>query len=123
MPRKPNNLTVVSPQPAATGRQPPGELGPSGRSLWDEITSSYYFDDRGSLETLYQAAAACDRAERCRREIERDGELIQTRSGLLKEHPLMKMELACRAFIVRALARLGLDLEPVRSGPGRPAGR
>jgi hypothetical protein len=28
-----------------------------------------------------------------------------------------------RSFVVRTLARLGLDLEPVRGGPGRPPGR
>ena len=36
--------------------------------------------------------------------------------------PLLKHELAARAFVVRTLARLGLDLEPVRAGPGRPPG-
>jgi hypothetical protein len=40
----------------------------------------------------------------------------------MRDHSLIKHEIAARSFVVRTLARLGLDLEPVRAGPGRPAG-
>jgi hypothetical protein len=89
--------------------------------LWTDITAAYEFSDRGSYETLFQACAAADRAERCRVAIDRDGEMIRTRTGE-REHPLLKAEMAARGFVVRTLARLGLDLEPVRPGPGRPPG-
>jgi hypothetical protein len=85
-----------------------------------DVISSYDFSERASLETLYQACAAADRAEKLRTLIDRDGEVVKTKFGL-KDHPALKHEIACRSFIVRTLARLGLDLEPVQS-VGRPMG-
>jgi hypothetical protein len=120
MPRKPSTkLTVISTSAVVTGPQPPGNLGPTGSSLWRDIVAAYEFNDRGSYETLYQACSAADRAEKCRAAIDADGEVLKTR-GSVRDHPLIKHELANRAFVCRSLARLGLDLEPVRAGPGRP---
>jgi hypothetical protein len=99
--------------------QPPGELGPFGRELWDEVVENYAFDDPASMETLFQGCAARDRAEKCRKIIDEDGEVIQTHA-VLREHPLLKSELQNRSFVLRALAKLGLDLEPVRASRGRP---
>lgn len=121
MARKPSALTLIDAAPASGGRPPPRGLGPIGKGLWADITAAYEFSDRASYETLFQACAAADRAERCRVAIDRDGELVRTRTGE-REHPLLKAEMAARGFVVRTLARLGLDLEPVRPGPGRPPG-
>jgi hypothetical protein len=88
-------------------------------SLWRDVTAAYEFGDRASYEALFQAACAAERAEACRKQIDQDGELIRTKAGV-REHPLLKAEIAARAFVVRTLGRLGLDLEPVRPGPGRP---
>jgi hypothetical protein len=111
-------LAVVAP----TLPEPPCKLGTAGMDLWRGIVSSYEFSDRGSLETLSQACAAADRAAQMARRIDRDGVTLQneTRGGF-REHPLIRHELAARAFVVSALARLGLDLEPVK-GMGRPGG-
>jgi hypothetical protein len=98
------------------------KLGQHGMSLWTDITSNYEFADRASFETLGQACAAADRAEACRERIDADGELLFSRTGHPKDHPLLKHELAARSFLVRSLARLGLDLEPIRPQPGRPPG-
>jgi hypothetical protein len=68
-----------------------------------------------------RAAAAYDRAERLRVEIDRDGEIIRGRTGL-REHPGLRGELVARAFICRTLQRLGINLEAVRMAPGRPPG-
>ena len=68
---------------------------------------------------LAQAAAAMDRIAECAEAIERDGVAIRTKIGL-KEHPLLRHELAARAFVVRTLHRLGLDVEPLRAAAGRP---
>ena len=123
MPRRTSpKLTVI---PASSVEQPPRspiKLGQIGQSLWDDIVASYEFSDRASYETLGQACAAADRAERCREQIDADGECIQVRGGGLRDHPLLKHEISARSFVVRTLARLGLDLEPVR-GMGRPPGR
>jgi hypothetical protein len=90
-------------------------------SLWCDIVTSYEFSDRASYETLGQACAAADRAEQCRAQIDTEGPVLKIRGGM-RDHPLLKHELAARSFVCRTLARLGLDLEPVR-GMGRPPGR
>jgi hypothetical protein len=79
----------------------------------------YAIRDAGGIELLLLACEATDRAARLRGAIDRDGELISSRSGL-KEHPGLKAELANRAFVSRTLQRLGLDVEPVRPTIGRP---
>jgi hypothetical protein len=112
-------VVTSAPDPDA-GAMPP-ELGPHGRSLWTRVMAEYDVADCGGREMLAQACAALDRAEKCRVHIDRDGEIVAVR-GIPREHPLLKAELASRAFIIRTLARLGLNFEPVRSGPGRPPG-
>jgi hypothetical protein len=124
MPRKrppqPPKLVVIRPQPAQTGQAPPPNLGEVGASLWRDVVAAYEFSDRASYETLSQACAAADRAARCAEQINADGELLKTRAGP-RAHPLLRDELANRAFSVRCLEKLGLDLEPVRT-MGRPGG-
>jgi hypothetical protein len=71
---------------------------------------------------LAQCCAARQRAERCRRIIDEQGEMIRVKDGW-RSHPLLRDELQNRAFVCRALTKLGLDLEPLRAGPGRPPGR
>jgi len=48
--------------------------------------------------------------------------MIRTKTGVLKDHPLLKHELATRAFVTRALHRLNLDVEAPRDTVGRPPG-
>jgi hypothetical protein len=121
MARRSGSLTVVGTATAIKTPTPPQKLGASGMSLWRDVTMAYEFNDRASYQALYEACAASDRAEACRKQIDADGELVRTKSGF-SDHPLLKHELAARAFVVRTLGRLGLDLEPVRPGPGRPPG-
>jgi hypothetical protein len=45
--------------------------------------------------------------------------VIMTKLGR-KDNPLIKHETTARAFVVRTLCRLGLNVEPIR-GPGRPS--
>jgi Phage terminase, small subunit len=120
MPRRSGpKLQVIAAAPASAVPTPPWKLGAVGLSLWSDITASYEFGDRASYETLAQACAAADRAERCREQIDADGEVIRTKAGP-RDHPLLKHEITARSFVVRTLARLGLDLEPVRAVAGRP---
>ena len=71
---------------------------------------------------LAQACAGLDRAEALRAQIDADGDVIRVR-GNVREHPAIKLELAARAFVVRTLARLGLNFEPLRTSVGRPPPR
>jgi hypothetical protein len=118
MPRKSPTLKIVP--PAIVGQPiPPSHLGEPGRKLWASIVAEYRIDDAGGLALLGTAAEACDRIWRCRETIDRDGELIQTRYGP-KMHPLLPAERDARAALTRALYRLNLDLEPLKSLGGQP---
>jgi hypothetical protein len=112
-------LTVVN--LASSVPKPPANLGPAGANLWRSIMSEYDISDAGGQALLEQAAAAYDRAERLRVEIDRDGEIVRGRTGM-REHPGLRGELAARSFICRTLQRLGINLEAVRMAPGRPSG-
>ena len=81
--------------------------------------AEYGIADRGGIELLAQAAAAVDRIESLRAAIDRDGEVVIVR-GVPRAHPGLRDELAGRAFVVRTLERLGLNVEAIKSGPGRP---
>jgi P27 family predicted phage terminase small subunit len=115
-------LTVV--EPSATGIPPPRQLGEHGTALWRRIQAAYVIDDPAGIEILAQACAAVDRAESLRELIDRDGPMIRTsKGGPLRDHPALRHELGCRAFICRCLSRLGLDSEPLYPRAGRPGPR
>jgi hypothetical protein len=88
---------------------PPKTLGAAGRTC---IT------DSGGYCVLTLACEALDRADGLRKRIDQDGEVIDFRTGP-KVHPAVKEELACRAYVTRALGRLGVLDEPVKT-MGRP---
>jgi hypothetical protein len=111
------SLSLVS--PGATGIAPPRPLGDHGNALWDRVQGEYGITDTGGIEILAQICAALDRAESLAAAIVADGgPVIHTKDGP-KAHPACKEELACRAFVVRGLERLGLNIEPIKP-PGRP---
>jgi hypothetical protein len=101
--------------------KPPRSLGAPGANLWARIVEEYDVSDSGGRELLTLACQSLDRAESLREQIDRDGEIIRLKGGL-RDHPGLRHELANRAFISKALAKLGVNVEvPVRS-PGRPGG-
>ncbi len=112
-------LKIVS--PAVSYVSPPRKLGEHGMKLWTTMTRAYDISDDFGMQALHLACAALDRAESCRERINADGEAIQTPGGL-KDHPLLRHEAVARAFVVKTLAALGLNSEPLRQGPGRPPG-
>jgi hypothetical protein len=121
MPKNQSNqrlLSVVTPETAEIGLQPPRPLGEPGQKLWNRVQSEYRVTDAGGVEILYQACVACDRAEELAAVIAAEGSMVQTKSTR-KVHPAIKQELELRAFINRALNQLGLAVEPLRS-VGRP---
>ena len=113
-------LSVVRGSVAAVV-EPPVSLGKAGRKLWRSVTSQYDIRDAGGLAILEDACLGRDRSTEYRAVIDQEGATIRTKSGI-KEHPLVKFELAERAFTCRQLQRLGLDVEALR-GVGRPGGR
>jgi hypothetical protein len=120
VPKKPT-LTIADPK-SDTALSPPTTLGKTGAALWQTIMNEYRIADSGGCEMLVQICKAADRADECAEEIVNDGgPVIRTKHGL-RDHPLLKHELAARSFVVRALHRLGLDIEPPRDRVGRPPG-
>jgi hypothetical protein len=111
-------LTLIG--SASTGTQPPRPLGEHGLGLWRGVHAEYSIDDIGGIEMLAQACASLDRAEALAARIVHDGEVIYLK-GVPRAHPAVKDELACRAFVVRTLQKLGLNVEQVKN-VGRPSG-
>jgi hypothetical protein len=116
-PKKPP-LSVVGSTPA--GVQPARKLGVHGMASWRAIQAEYRIDDCGGVELLTQICAATDRLEAMSAQINRDGEMIRTKTGM-RAHPLIREETALRAFITRAIEKLGIGVEAIKE-PGRPPG-
>jgi hypothetical protein len=111
MPKKPS-LSVVN--LVRKVPEPPPELGEHGKNLWTSVMQQYDITDAGGWETLKQACLACQRAERCRQIIDQQGEVLMIR-GQIRSHPLLRDEIQNRAFVIKAIQRLGLDLEPMKA--------
>ena len=112
-------LKLVDPTDPASAITPPRPLGKHGMGLWQAVLREYDIADIGGREMLAQACAALDRAEELREQIDLDGAVVRLKFGV-RDHPALKHELARRAFVVRTLARLALDVEPI-GRVGRPS--
>jgi Phage terminase, small subunit len=112
------DLTLVSPD--ATGIAPLRNLGKHGRSLWDAIMAEFGIADRCGIELLMQAAEQLDEIEGLSEEIERDGRVIRTRSGV-RAHPAIRDVRQGRAVLAKLLKELGVSTEAVKN-VGRPPG-
>jgi terminase small subunit-like protein len=119
MPKTPGRPTFSIVSPETTGAPPPRDLGQHGRELWNAVQREYGISDRGGIELLAQCCAAADTAEALAAAIARDGAVIYSRTGVPRSHPAVKDALACRAFIVKTIERLGLNVEGVKP-VGRP---
>ncbi len=102
------------------GHRPPHHLSHEARRVWREIVAEYAIGDSGGLRILRVALEFFDRAQACRRAIEKDGMTVVDKFGQMKPHPLLPIERDSRAGFLNALKMLNLDLEPVRDRPGRP---
>jgi phage terminase small subunit len=116
--RKKPNLKVVGAS-ASDPDAPPVVLGKVGQTLWRKIMREYQIVDSGGLALLEQACSAMDDVATDAAIIRKDGRVIWTKGGA-KEHPLLKHQLASRAFATRTLVRLGLDVQPIQAR-GRPS--
>jgi hypothetical protein len=121
--KPPPNLTLIGPEqpePRRNPLEPPAQLKETGAALWGHVLRDFVVDDAHGLETLFQVCVASDRAQECAEAIARDGAVIKTRSGL-RDHPLLRHETQLRAFVCRALARMGFDVVTPRGELGRPS--
>ncbi len=70
--------------------------------------------------SLEAALESFDRMRESQRLLAAEGLVVRDRWGQAKPHPAAAIERDSRAAWLRGLAALGLDLEPLRDGPGRP---
>ena len=87
----------------------PRELSVESRRLWTRILKDWEISDSAHLEILKIGLLALDRAERCRKRIDRDGEVGKDRFGKPKAHCLLNPERDARAAFLNAIKQLGLD--------------
>ena len=113
-------FSVVSSLPLQVP-DPPQPLGPAGLALWQAIQTEYSIVDQGGIAMLMVGCRAWDRAERLREAIDRDGDVVHTRSGVPKAHPAIRDEVQARAQVLRVVEKLGLNFEAIKP-VGRPPG-
>jgi P27 family predicted phage terminase small subunit len=99
---------------------PPKHLSREAKKLWRDILDEFDLSDSAGLRILQTALEAMDRAQAARQAIDLEGMTVLDKFGQLKPHPLLPTERDSRAAFLAGLKALSLDLEPVRSGPGRP---
>src|SRR6516164_5630842 len=104
----------------ATPPSPPSSLGEPGAKLWRSIMKQYVIRDAGGLAILEQACISRDRSTGFAAIIKHDGAMIRTKA-VVKEHPRLKHEREERSFESRLLQKLGLNLEALHQGVGRPS--
>ena len=92
-------------QPEDPFRQPPSDLGPVGRALWEGITWDHKFRDASSYQDLAQACRCLDLAQQCRTRIAADGSLIRTKYGY-RDNPLVMRQVSAIAVCLLTLRRL-----------------
>ena len=92
--------------------QAPATLSPEGKKLWRQILTDFpTIEDRAHLKVLEVALLALDREERCRRQIDADGEMVPDRFDILKPHGLLSSERDARAAFYNGIRALGLSPE------------
>lgn len=99
-----------------------GTLSPKAEDWFARLRDEYGISDAAGLLLLQTAMEAFDRLAECQDSIALHGASCTDRFGQLKPHPLLGAERDARGQMLAALKALNLDLEPLRDGPGRPAG-
>lgn len=98
---------------------PPRDLAATEAALWRRLQTEYELTDGAAIVLLEQLCRNLQLVRECRERIEVDGKVTDTG----REHPLLKVMRDADKAAATALRHLNFDLEPLRSGPGRPPGR
>lgn len=103
--------------PAAT------PLSAEAKRLRAAIIREFSIEDAAGRAVLDAAVQAHDRMREAQAAVAADGVVVRDRFGQPKAHPLLTVERDSRAAFLAGIKQLGLDLEPLNPGVGRPAGR
>lgn len=88
----------------------PESLSLDGKALWTRILTDWPgIEDAAHLAILHAGIEAWERAARCRRQIDEDGEVVLDRFDQRKPHPLLAAERDSRSQFLTAIKTLGLD--------------
>jgi len=92
-------------------QKPPSHLTAETRRWYAQTASDYELEPHHLM--LLQLAGECwDRAAECRKVVKKDGKTFRDRHGILRQHPLLKIEFDSRNQFMRSLRELGLDVDP-----------
>jgi P27 family predicted phage terminase small subunit len=103
--------------------KPPKHLSRAGKKIWTDLQTEYQIKDPGGLLILTSAIEAHDRMKQAQAILEAEGMTTLDRFSQPRPHPAAVIERDSRAAMLAAIKALGLDLEPLNSGPGRPPGK
>jgi P27 family predicted phage terminase small subunit len=103
--------------------KPPKNLSREAKNLWRKIQDEYQITDEAGLLILATGLEAFDRMRQAQTILEAEGMTTLDRFQQPRPHPAATIERDSRSALLGALKQLNLDLEPLRDGPGRPAGR
>lgn len=101
----------------------PKNLSREAKTLWRKIQDEYAITDEAGLLILATGLEAFDRMRQAQDILKAEGMTTLDRFSQPRPHPAATIERDSRAAMLAALKQLNLDLEPLRDGPGRPAGR
>jgi len=98
----------------------PKHLGTAGKALYSSLAAEYRIADAAGLALLTTACECLDRMRAAQKAIADHGEVVKDRYGQVKVNPACTLEKDARNGFLAAIRALNLDLEPLKSGPGRP---
>ena len=102
--------------------KPPSHLGKDGKQIWEQLVSEFGIADAGGLTLVTTIGECLDRMREAQELIKKHGAVMQTPTRHMRPNPALKVEVDARNGMLAALRMLNLDIEPLRDGPGRPAG-
>jgi P27 family predicted phage terminase small subunit len=102
-------------------QNPPSQLSAEAKAWWRKIIAEWDLDVAGLL-ILGSAMECLDRMREAQEIIQKEGITVTDRFGQEKQHPATLVERDSKAGLLRHLTALHLDIEPLNSRPGRPAG-
>jgi P27 family predicted phage terminase small subunit len=91
----------------------PKHLGRAEKKLYEQLMRTFRFDDAASVEILLQGLEARQRAREAREQIAKDGLVTHDERGVIRPHPLLRVERSAQQAFLAAMRALRLDVERV----------
>jgi len=103
-------------------QKPPNHLDAEAKKMWKDLVNEYGIDDSAGLGLLTVALESFTRMRQAQRILAKEG-LSITVKGESVAHPMLKVEKDSRAHFYQGIKMMNFDLEPLKTGIGRPPGR